>query len=208
MEGGAALTVRVERVILYTIAFVVSAVLMGFEMVSGRLLYPYFGSGIDTWAALISVTLCALAIGAVAGGRLIDRRPSTLPIGVMVAIASFYFSWLPVIADSAIGPLAARFGEGRVAVLLGASALVLIPVSLLGMLAPAAVRLLVTSTESTGAVAGLVSGISTAGSVAGTLVSAFVLIPAIGSRRITLVFTVLLAVCAVGLFLLARPRRP
>ena len=58
-----------------------------------------------------------------------------------------------------------------------------------------------------GAVAGLVSGISTAGSVAGTLVSAFVLIPAIGSRRITLVFTVLLAVCAVGLFLIARPPR-
>jgi predicted membrane-bound spermidine synthase len=207
MDDGAALTARFERAVLYGIAFVVSAVLMGFEMVSGRLLYPYFGSGIDTWAALISVTLCALAIGAVAGGRLIDRRPSTLPIGVMVAIASFYFSWLPVIADAAIGPLAARFGEGRVAVLLGAGALVLIPVSLLGVLAPAAVRLLVTSTESAGAVAGLVSGISTAGSVAGTLVSAFVLIPRIGSRRITLVFTILLAVCAVVLFLIARPRR-
>lgn len=207
MDDQAAITVRLERVVLYTISFVVSAVLMGFEMVSGRLLYPYFGSGIDTWAALISVTLCALAIGAVAGGRLIDRRPSTLPIGVMVAIASFYFGWLPVIADSAIGPLGARFGDGRVAVLLGASALVLIPVSLLGMLMPAAVRLLMTSTQSAGAVAGLVSGISTAGSVAGTLVSAFVLIPAIGSRRITLVFTVMLAACAVGLFLIARPRR-
>jgi ABC-type amino acid transport substrate-binding protein len=53
----------------------------------------------------------------------------------------------------------------------------------------------------------LLSGVSTAGSVAGTLGTASVLIPAIGSRRITLVLTGLLAACAVGLFVIARPRR-
>jgi predicted membrane-bound spermidine synthase len=206
-EVAAASATRVERLVIYAITFAVSGVLMGFEMVGGRLLYPYFGSGINTWAALISVTLGALGIGAVAGGRLIDHRPSTVPLGVMVAVASFYFTWLPVIADSAIGPLAARFGEGPVAVLLGACALMLIPMALLGALTPSAVRLLVTSTHSAGAVAGLVSGISTAGSVLGTLVTAFVLIPVIGSRRIGQVFTVILAGCAVSLFLIAR-RRP
>ena len=198
---------RVERLVIYAVSFLVSGVLMGFEMVGGRLLYPYFGSAIDTWAALISVTLSALAVGALAGGRLIDRRPTTMPLAAMVAAASIYFSWVPVIADSAIGLLAARFGEGPAGVLLGACALILVPVALLGTLAPSAVRLLVTSTQSTGSVAGLVSGISTAGSVAGTLVTAFVLIPAIGSRRITALFTVLLAGCAVALFLIARRRR-
>jgi predicted membrane-bound spermidine synthase len=198
---------RLERLMIYVVSFVVSGVLMGFEMVSGRLLYPYFGSGTDTWAALISVTLCALAIGAMAGGRLIDRRPSTAPLSVMIGLASIYFSWLPVIADSALGPIAARFGEGPAAVLLGACALVLTPVTLLGTLAPAAMRLLVRSPKSAGTVAGTVSGISTVGSVVGTLVTAFILIPAVGSRRITVVFTVLLAACAVSLFLMARDRR-
>src|SRR5262245_32727150 len=182
MDDGSVAVGRAEgagRAIVYAATFLVSAVLMGFEMVGGRLLYPYFGSGINTWAALISVTLCGMAIGAVAGGRVIDRWSSTLPPAVTAAAASFYFSWVPVIADAAIGPLAARFGDGPLAVLLGAGALVLVPVALLGTLPPSAIRLLVLSTRSAGAMAGLVSGISTAGSVFGTLVTAFVLIPAI-----------------------------
>jgi len=207
MDDASIAAARSGRLIIYTATFLVSAVLMGFEMVGGRLLYPYFGSGINTWAALISVTLFGMAIGAVAGGRIIDRWPSTLSPAVIVALASFSFSWVPVIADVAIGPLAARFGEGPLAVLLGSSALMLVPVTLLGTLPPSAVRLLVLSTRSAGAMAGLVSGISTAGSVVGTLITAFVLIPAMGSRRITQLFTVILAGCAIALFFVDTRRR-
>ncbi len=39
------------RLLLYANAFIVGGVLMGFEMLGGRYLYPYFGSGIGTWAA-------------------------------------------------------------------------------------------------------------------------------------------------------------
>ena len=53
-------------------AFVVGGVLMGFEMLGSRYLFPYFGGGIGTWAGLISMVLCALAIGYFTGGG--DRR--------------------------------------------------------------------------------------------------------------------------------------
>ena len=44
-------------------AFLVGGVLMGFEMLGSRYLFPYFGGGIDTWAGLISTVLIALTFG-------------------------------------------------------------------------------------------------------------------------------------------------
>ena len=40
--------------LIYANAFVVGGVLMGFEMLGSRYLFPYFGSGTGTWAGLIS----------------------------------------------------------------------------------------------------------------------------------------------------------
>ena len=56
-------------------AFFVGAVLMGFEMLGSRYLFPYFGGGIGTWAGLISTVLGALTIGYFAGGAC-GRSPS------------------------------------------------------------------------------------------------------------------------------------
>src|SRR5262249_7523787 len=40
--------------VLYLVAFVTGGIVMSFEMLGSRYLNPYFGSGIYTWAALIS----------------------------------------------------------------------------------------------------------------------------------------------------------
>jgi hypothetical protein len=48
---------------IYLNAFVVGFVLMGFEMLGSRYLFPWFGGGIATWAGLISMVLIALTIG-------------------------------------------------------------------------------------------------------------------------------------------------
>src|SRR5580700_2696330 len=58
-------------------AFIVGGVLMGFEMLGSRYLFPYFGGGIGTWASLISTVLCALAIGYFSGGAIVDRYHSS-----------------------------------------------------------------------------------------------------------------------------------
>jgi hypothetical protein len=61
--------------IVYVAAFVVGTIVMSFEMLGSRYLNPYFGSGIYTWAALISTVLAALCIGYFLGGWLADRPP-------------------------------------------------------------------------------------------------------------------------------------
>jgi len=43
----------IAPLLIYTVAFIVGAVLMGFEMLGSRYLFPWFGGGIGAWAGLI-----------------------------------------------------------------------------------------------------------------------------------------------------------
>jgi predicted membrane-bound spermidine synthase len=62
----------------------------------------------------------------------------------------------------------------------------LVPVTLFGVYSPFAIRLVLRTAQRSGTVSGTVYGVSTAGSIAGTLGTTFFLIPAIGTRAITL----------------------
>src|SRR5712675_1578959 len=78
------------RAIVYGGAFVTGAIVMSFEMLGSRYLNPYFGSGIYTWAALISTVLAALTAGYLLGGWLADRTASASVLGTSIVIASLY----------------------------------------------------------------------------------------------------------------------
>jgi hypothetical protein len=182
-------------------AFIVGGVLMGFEMLGSRYLFPYFGGGIDTWASLISTVLCALAIGYFVGGVIVGRYPSPRIIAGAILLAAIYLALVPATADGVMSQILNSIGDGPSAILLASAALLLVPLALLGTFSPVAVRLLTRSAEESGGIAGLVYGISTIGNVFGTLITTFVLIPTIGSRSITYLYAVALAVCAGILFL-------
>ena len=181
---------------LYLNAFIVGTVLMGFEMLGSRYLFPYFGGGIGTWAGLISMVLIALTIGYSLGGSIVDRYPSTRIAAIAIVIAAAYLAAIPIMADHTMPMIMNSLGSGPEAVLTASAALLLIPMSLLGTLSPIAIRLLVRTTAESGRVAGFVYGISTIGNVFGVLGTTFYLIPTIGSREITYLFSVVLALWA------------
>src|SRR5678816_21413 len=85
--------------VVYANAFTVGAVLMGFEMLGSRYLFPYFGGGIGTWASLISTVLCALAIGYFAGSAIVDSHPSQRTIAISILVAAAYLALVPASAD-------------------------------------------------------------------------------------------------------------
>src|SRR4026209_1549992 len=97
--------------VVYANAFTVGAVLMGFEMLGSRYLFPYFGGGIGTWAALISTVLVALTIGYLAGGSIVDRYPSSAVIAVAVALAALYFALIPPLADPVMSSILESMGD-------------------------------------------------------------------------------------------------
>jgi predicted membrane-bound spermidine synthase len=170
---------------IYVVAFISGAIVMSFEMLGSRYLAPYFGSGIYTWAALISTVLAALCAGYFIGGTLADRHPSPVLLALTLAIGSAYLVLLPAFADAALEFFVWSIDDIALGGLAAAFAIMFFPVTLLGMFSPFAIRLLLHSQLKSGTVSGMVYGVSTAGSIVGTLGTTFLLIPAIGSRAIT-----------------------
>jgi spermidine synthase len=191
---------------IYAVAFVTGAIVMSFEMLGSRYLNPYFGSGIYTWAALISTVLIALTAGYFFGGALADRTVSPALLALTVIIGSVYLLALPSFAQAVLEAVLAAIDDIRLGSLMSALALMFFPVTFLGMYSPFAIRLLLRSAQRSGRVSGAVYGISTAGAIVGTLGTTFVLIPAIGSRAITLALGTLGLLAGLGLLALARRR--
>jgi predicted membrane-bound spermidine synthase len=193
--------------VIYVVAFVTGAIVMGFEMLGSRYLNPYFGSGIYTWASLISTVLIALSAGYFLGGAIADRSPSPTVLALIVIAGSAYLLALPTFAQPVLEFVLATIDDIRAGSLISALALMLFPVTLLGMYSPFAIRLLLHSAQRSGRVSGAVYGISTAGSIVGTLGTTFLLIPTIGSRAITLTLGAVGVVAGLALLALARLER-
>jgi spermidine synthase/MFS family permease len=200
-EGGFAIAFCV-----YLVAFLTGAIVMSFEMLGSRYLAPSFGAGIYTWAALISTVLVALCIGYFLGGYFADRYPSPKVLAATVAVGSCYLLLLPVFAEQVLQFFVWQIDDIKLGSLAAALAIMLFPVTFLGMYSPFAIRLLMRSKQSSGAVSGTVYGISTAGSILGTLGTTFFLIPLIGTRAITFTLGILGLFGGALLFVVARSR--
>ncbi|HKJ75278.1 MAG TPA: fused MFS/spermidine synthase [Alphaproteobacteria bacterium] len=192
---------------VYANGLAIGFVLMGFEMLGSRYLNPYFGSGIVTWAALISTVLLALMVGYFLGGWLVDKTPHLRVLSVLVIVASLYLFAVPGLADATIAKLIGIAGDGATGVISASIALIFVPVTLLGTFSPFGVRLLLHTTTHSGRTTGTVYGVSTVGNIIGVMATTFILIPTIGSREITTLFAAILLASGVLLFVMDRLSR-
>jgi spermidine synthase len=188
-------------VFLGVLVFVVGMASLGAEIAGVRLLAPYFGASTVVWANTIGIVLVALSIGYWLGGKQADRRPRVEPLCFIALGAAVLLALVPFVArpllDAGVKALDAVSAGAFIGSLLAVLVLIALPVLLLGMVAPWAMRLAVTTIDEAGTVAGRLYALSTAGSLVGTLLSALVLIPAIGTRRTFLTFAIALAVVSV-----------
>ena len=184
------------------LVFVVGTGSLGAEIAAVRLLSPYFGASTIVWANTIGVVLVALSIGYWLGGRLADRHPNMRALCLLTLAAASLLAVVPFAADPlldvAVDALDSISAGAFLGSLVGVLGLVAVPVLLLGMVSPWAIRLAVQTVEEAGEVAGRLYALSTAGSLAGTLLSALLFIPAVGTRRTFLIFAFAIAVVAVS----------
>lgn len=173
--------------LLYPLVFVAGAGTMATEMSASRLLAPFFGASILIWANIIGLILIYLSIGYFWGGRIADRHPSIRYMCALIMIAAISIAVIPFIAEPLLSRAVNAFAALSVGAFLGSffasMALFSIPITLLGMVSPFAVRLGVDSVERAGEVAGRLYALSTAGSIFGTFLPVVFLIPFIGTRR-------------------------
>lgn len=192
--------------LVYVNAFVVGAVVMGFEMLLSRYLNPYFGSGIYTWAAIISTVLAALTAGYFFGGWMADRYPSPRGLGALICLGSAYLALIPLAADGVLAWLFDLIDNEKLGSLAGAVLLLFVPLALLGVYSPYAIRLTLRATERSGTIAGRIYGISTLGSIFGTLFVTFYMIAVLGSRSITYILAGIGLAAGLSFFVLGAAR--
>ncbi|HEY8193128.1 MAG TPA: fused MFS/spermidine synthase, partial [Gaiellaceae bacterium] len=176
------------------------------EIGASRLLAPYFGNSTIVWANVIGLTLASLSLGYWLGGRLADRRPTPRALGFVVVLAACLIAAATLVArpilDLSVEGLDRVSAGAAIGSFFGVLVLFVPPVTLLGMVAPFAIRLAITDVETAGTVSGRLYAFSTVGSLLGTFLSALVFIPAFGTQRTLLASAVLIG--AAGAVLLGR----
>jgi spermidine synthase len=184
------------RLRFYWLVAACGGVLMALEILSSRILAPYFGNSVYVWGSIISVFLAALSVGYLWGGRLADRQPSLAALARLVALGAACEEAL-LLAGQRLAAWLADLTGGSPAGTLLAAAVLFGPASvLLATVSPYAVRLAARDLGQLGNTAGRLYALSTAGSLAGTLACTFALIPFFDLRQILAVLTVATALTA------------
>ena len=143
------------------------------ELLSGRLIAPYFGSSIYVWGSVIFVFMLGLAIGYLLGGLYSRRDPSLAKLCAILAIAALVT--LPAVFASTpvLDAVFDRTTDPRAGSLITCFLLYFLPPVFSGMVSPYAIRLIVSDQASSGRNAGYLYFVSTVGSSAGTLLTSF-----------------------------------
>ena len=189
----------VERVLLLGIVTFTGACVLIVEVISTRMLAPYFGNTIYSLSSILSVTLLALSCGYYVGGKMADKHPrfdlffgiitaGGITVGLMRLIAKPILAALSIATSQISGPLIASLF------------LFLVPAFFLGMLSPFAIQLLHARDpkRGVGSVAGAVFFWSTIGSIVGSLLAGFLLIPTLGIQTILLSIAAALLLLGLG----------
>jgi spermidine synthase len=196
------------RKFIYFTVFVAGMTSLAAEFGASRLIGNVFGTSNPVWAAIIGLILIYLTIGYFIGGRWADRSPHPRTMYAILAWSAFSLGLVPFIANPVLrlaanafdGLAAGAFGGVAVlaAAFVGVLVLFTIPVTLMGMISPFAIRLSMDDTGHSGNVAGTIYGISTIGSFIGTFLPTLLLIPTIGTTRTFLVFSLALLFVAIA----------
>jgi MFS family permease len=210
---------------LAMLAFVASMVFMSFEMVAGRLVQRYLGSGIYTWTSVIGVLLAGLSVGNFLGGKIADfvkneKQASWLFLAssIVTLIVIPLDTQPEFLADMLFGGSGdsllqqansvAKLNEGGTIqislswpfrILFVVTMVFFLPAVTMGTVSPVVAKLAVDRLKKfhrTGTAIGQVYAWGMVGSILGTFLTGFVLINILGTKGVILVLGTLMAFCA------------
>lgn len=170
---------------LYLTSIISGFCMMALEIFGGRYLYPFFGSGVDVWAAIISVFILSLSIGYWLGGRIADKADTNRALGTVILAAAVFYLLIPTYARPFAGALPPSVHEARWGSLLASMVLFLPPSLLLGCVSPMLVKLVFLSGSQVGRTTGTLYAIGSVGNVIGILATNFILLASLPLNTIS-----------------------
>lgn len=170
--------------------------MLSIELGVAKILGATFGTSLPVWAAVLGVTMLALAAGYFAGGAWVDRRPTARGLSLLfggAALLAFALPWTGPALTRAFAGWGVPAGSTAASLFLLGPALLL-----LGMTTPALIRLSAAQVEGSGSAAGVVYAMTTVGGVAMSVACSLWLFPELGLRWTGLLTAVVLSGGAVG----------
>jgi spermidine synthase len=142
------------------------------ETLAARLVAPYVGLTLESYTAAIGVALFGIAVGAKTGGAAADRiAPARVLAGALAGGGALVLLVRPIVL--VLGPQV-QPGPASAVVLVTASTMP--AVTVLSMVAPAAVKHRLHDLGHSGRVVGELSALGTLGALAGTFLTGYVLV--------------------------------
>src|SRR5512141_760408 len=195
-----------KKYLLFTV-FVSGMTTLAAELAASRLIGNVFGTSNIVWASIIGLILIYLTLGYFLGGKWADANPTPAAMYRVLAWGAFTLGLVPYIAGPVLRSAATAFEVLQIGILGASFVAVLIlfsvPITLLGTISPFAIRLSVDDPAHAGEISGRIYAISTLGSFIGTFLPTLVFIPAIGTTRTFLLFSLILlfvALAGIGQF--------
>ena len=163
---------------IYLFAVLEGATVMAVELLSARMVAPYFGSSLYVWGTVIGFTLLALAIGYFVGGVIADKYsgPDAL---LWVLLTASVFLMLMHVSSPLLTIAFANISPG-VAVILVSMALILPPLLFMGMVPTFLIRKVSATADTAGTSTGIVYAISSASGIVALPLFGFFIIPRYG----------------------------
>lgn len=192
------------RLVILCVAFINGFAIMSIELLGGRVLAPYFGSSVHVWGSIIAVFMLSLSLGYLWGGRLSLRRPGPRVFASFFVLAAVLCLPIIFLADEVMTIIFLAVEDPRYGSLLTAMLLYFLPICVMGMVSPYSVRLLVSSSEHSGGVAGMLYFVSTLGSALGTLGTSFYFVLWFDINTVMWGCVAALLLCAVAVLLTCR----
>jgi spermidine synthase len=175
---------RVPGAAITVAAFLAGAVLLGVEIAASRVLAPFFGNSLFVWGALIGVVLAGLAVGYWVGGTLADRFPIPELLVGAIGLGAAGVLVIPFIDQTVLEAVVGWDPGPRANPLLASVLLFGAPSVVLASVTPIAVRLRARDLARLGRTAGRLFSVSTLGSIVGTFLTAFWLVPDLGTDQV------------------------
>ena len=155
------------------------AAVMLVELAGARIISPYYGASLTTWASVLGVTMSSLAIGYLVGGRIVDKHKSPTKLLLYVLFGTALSTLLmPYLGNKFMFSFLEWPLELNV---LSLAFIILTPTLLLfGTIPQIIIKLRSDESHDTGKIAGLSYAISTVGGIVGTFLTGFYIIPTFG----------------------------
>jgi predicted membrane-bound spermidine synthase len=190
-----------RKYLLFTV-FISGMTTLAAELSASRLIGNVFGTSNLVWASIIGLILIYLTVGYFLGGKWADADPTPGAMYRVLAWGAFTLGLVPYIAGPVLRSAATAFEVLQVGILGASFVAVLIlfsvPITLLGTISPFAIRLSMDDTSHAGQTSGQIYAISTLGSFIGTFLPTLVTIPAIGTTKTFLLFSLILLFVALA----------